>query len=487
MLVTRPALVSHWWEEEWTKKVVLKYACALFTFFSCFIVQLSTIGLLWAKPYLGEHSWAPIGTGKKVLANLSRNFYVWSIVSCIFFFKYISQLIRHLAMEERLHRASLWAKSQSPASSTPLAPTDTQPPTALPPITQPTPAPSNSVTASQLNSTPLDMQPPTTPTSEAPPITQQTPVPSSSVNVPVHSTTPSTDSHLTPHVSSVIPETALNSNFTTQAPLLFPQTIPNSGFALNPTQAFFPTLQNIPNFGIDANLPTAFFGTSNPQQSLSDLMSEAMYTWPNQQGLASGYSTNQDLFDFSALRNQDDFNANANTNNFLLPGMNVRLLLLPGLQHLYIIHVTSSPQLSSTTQMPMLPRQMSTCQSMFRQTSMLPRQMSTCQSMFRQMSTRHSKSMFPPMSTTMKPMFRQMSTRHPKSMLSTMTTWLMPILQPSPIRTLMKGRWKNWNSASQMMVTLYSLTEAIASAKKTCHPDEDLPASTKRAKVSGKK
>lgn len=323
-------------------------------------------------------------------------------------------------MEERLHRASLWAKSQSPASSTPLAPTDTQPPTALPAITQPTPAPSNSVTASQLNSNPLDMQPPTTPTSEAPPITQPTPVPSSSVNVPAHSTTPSTDSHLTPQVSSVIPETAPNSIFTTQAPsLLFPQTIPNSGFALNPTQAFFPTLQNIPNFG-DANLP--FFGTSNPQQSLlSDLMSETMYTWPNQQGLASGYSTN-----FSALRNQDDFNANANTNNFLLPGMNVRLLLLPGLQHFYIIHVTSSPQLSSTTQMPMLPRQMSTCQSMFRQTS-----------------TRHSKSMFPPMSTTMKPMFRQMSTCHPKSMLSTMTTWLMPILQPSPIRTLMKGRRKN--------------------------------------------
>ena len=95
---------------------------------------------------------------------------------------------------------------------------------------------------------------------------------------------------LNPQASSLslIPQTTLNPSFapnSNQASLLIPQTIP---FTPNFTQT--PTL----NSDFDAN----------PQQSLTDLMSEALYSWPNQaqfnhQGLASG---DQDLFDFSGFQ-----------------------------------------------------------------------------------------------------------------------------------------------------------------------------------------
>jgi hypothetical protein len=108
------------------------------------------------------------------------------------------------------------------------------------------------------------------------------------------------------------------------------ESIVNSCFAPNPTHAFSPT-KNIPNFNFDGNLPTGFLGVGvSPQSSLLDLMSESLYTWPNQQGF--GYSADQDLFDFSGLQDlsqMNNFNDNGDMSTFSLPGTihtNVRLV-----------------------------------------------------------------------------------------------------------------------------------------------------------------
>lgn len=122
--------------------------------------------------------------------------------------------------------------------------------------------------------------------------------------------------------SLVIPQTIPNLGFTPTQPsliipqtfpnaappsLAIPQTIPNSGFTPNPTQAFSST----PQYSFDANLPTALFGTGPQHSFLTELMSEPLYNWPNQQGHGSHeYSADRDLFDFSGLQ------YHSGTNNF---------------------------------------------------------------------------------------------------------------------------------------------------------------------------
>jgi hypothetical protein len=125
-----------------------------------------------------------------------------------------------------------------------------------------------------------------------------------------------------PEASFQNPQTTFNSSFN-QYLNHFPQTIPNSSFTPNFTQTF-----SVTDF--------------NPQQSLMDLMSEALYKWPaNQDQQALG---DQDLFNFSGFKDFSGMNTfNSNTSNFL--DTNVRFVL-QGLQHLQIvIHIHRSPLL----------------------------------------------------------------------------------------------------------------------------------------------
>ena len=125
-----------------------------------------------------------------------------------------------------------------------------------------------------------------------------------------------------PEASFQNPQTTFNSSFN-QYLNHFPQTIPNSSFTPNFTQTF-----SLTDF--------------NPQQSLTDLMSETLYKWPaNQDQQALG---DQDLFDFSGFQDFSGMNTfNSNMSNFL--DTNVRFVL-QGLQHLQIvIHIHRSPLL----------------------------------------------------------------------------------------------------------------------------------------------
>jgi hypothetical protein len=89
-----------------------------------------------------------------------------------------------------------------------------------------------------------------------------------------------------------------------QASSLIPQTTLNPSFAPNSTQTSSPTLDS--NFN------------PNSQQSLTELMSEAVYNWPNQ------VQPNQDLFFFPGFEDPsrgNDLNIDA---NFFSQGVDVR-------------------------------------------------------------------------------------------------------------------------------------------------------------------
>jgi hypothetical protein len=222
-------------------------------------------------------------------------------------------------MEERLQRASLWVeKSQMPVNSAPMTPTDAQPLLSTP----------ISEVANEVSTQAVNM-----------PLAAQSITPSAdSIASSTHSSQATTIQNITgpnPQLSSpipqtlnptqpslVIPQTIPNLGFTpTQPSLIIPQTLPNatqpslaipqtilnSGFTPNPIQAFSST----PQYSFDANLgggPTALFGTGPQHSFLTELMSEPLYTWPNQQG--HGYSADRDLFDFSGLQ------YHSGTNNF---------------------------------------------------------------------------------------------------------------------------------------------------------------------------
>jgi hypothetical protein len=91
------------------------------------------------------------------------------------------------------------------------------------------------------------------------------------------------------------------------------------GFAPNLNQTFFPTFD------------------ANPDESLMDLMSESLYSWPNQAQQGFG---DQDLFNFSGLQDFSGMNNFNSDRSLHLPDMNVRLVL-QGLQ--IFIHIHSSP------------------------------------------------------------------------------------------------------------------------------------------------
>ena len=151
----------------------------------------------------------------------------------LFFFWYNPQLIWHLAIEERLYRASLWAeKSQShhdsPTNPAPqaLAPqSPTMPTSEVPPISgiQPMPASPTHVPS-----------PDVVPSSNFITASQQVANEVSTINVQAHSVTPSADSvaHHSPQVTTSENIAAPNS----QA-FFIPQTTLNSSLTLNQTQA----------------------------------------------------------------------------------------------------------------------------------------------------------------------------------------------------------------------------------------------------------
>jgi hypothetical protein len=262
-----------------------------------------------------------------------------------------------VAHEERLHRASLWAeKSQSLASSAPpaltktipnsdarsdVSPTGTIQPESLQVqdsnvpstgIIQPESSPAHVPTVASPPNSVASLIPETTwnpdpPANQATFLFPQT-IPNS--GPALTKTIPNSDarSDVSPtgtiqpefspahvltvasppnSVASLIPETTSNPNPPpNHASFLFPQTIPNSdqGFAPNLSQTLTPSL----NSGFDGSA----------QQSLMDLMSEPLYSWPNQnqQGLVD-----RDLFDFSGMNRDTNFylpdQARANRNIFL--------------------------------------------------------------------------------------------------------------------------------------------------------------------------
>ena len=198
-----------------------------------------------------------------------------------------------------------------PESSPPHVPTPPNPdvsriiqPESSPPHVQivPSPPKSDVSTFVQLESSPPQV--PALPNSDVP--AQVPTVPSTNITAaPI------------PEVSFLNSQTTFNLNFTQ-----YPQTIPNSSFAPNFTPTF----------------PLTDFNP-NSQQSLTELMSETLYKWPDQDQDAL---RDQDLFDFSGLQDFSGMNTfNSNTSNFL--DKNVRFVL-QSLQHIQIItHIRSSP------------------------------------------------------------------------------------------------------------------------------------------------
>jgi hypothetical protein len=89
-----------------------------------------------------------------------------------------------------------------------------------------------------------------------------------------------------------------------QASSLIPQTTVDLSFAPNSTQTSSPTLNS--NFD------------PNPQQSLTELMSEAVYNWPNQ------VQPNQDLFLFPGFEDPSRANDLNIDTDFFSQGVNVR-------------------------------------------------------------------------------------------------------------------------------------------------------------------
>ena len=96
------------------------------------------------------------------------------------------------------------------------------------------------------------------------------------------------------------------------------------GFAPNLTQTFFPTFD------------------ANPDESLMDLMSESLYSWPNQAQQEIG---DRDLFNFSGLQDFSGMNNFNSDRSLHLPDMNVRLVL-QGPRIFIHINIHSSPRLS---------------------------------------------------------------------------------------------------------------------------------------------
>lgn len=264
-------------------------------FFSCFNVLISMTGLLWAKPQQEKALWTLITTGMKGLPSHSRSSCVWGTVSCTISLVFILFLVNFgiVALEERLHRLSVWAeKSQSPAS--PAPPAQPIPNSDMLPIIQ-LPLAAQVSTASVTPPALTDAQP--IPDDTVSPTTQLLPqLPS------VPSPPTLTNAQPIPNVSESpivqppvqVPSCASNPN---QSSFLFPQ---NSGFSQNLTQSIFPTSN------LDFN--------SNPQQSLMDLMADSLYSWPDRAQQELG---DQDLFNFSGLQ------SSSGMNNFI----NVRLVL----------------------------------------------------------------------------------------------------------------------------------------------------------------
>ena len=83
--------------------------------------------------------------------------------------------------------------------------------------------------------------------------------------------------------------------------ILFP------GFTPNVTQTIFPPFN------------------ANPDESLMDLMSESLYSWPNQAQQRIG---DQDFFNFSGLQDFSGMNNFNSDRSLHLPDINVRLVLL---------------------------------------------------------------------------------------------------------------------------------------------------------------
>jgi len=175
------------------------------------------------------------------------------------------------------------------------------------PVIQPESSPTQVLTVESPNIA----QPPTMANSDVSPIIQPK---SSPAQVPTvespNITAPNTQS------PSLIPQTTQYPHFSPNQPPFL-----NSLFAPNLTQAFSPTLNS--NFD------------TNPQQSLTALMSERMYSWPIQQ-------VDQDLFNFSGLQDSSGMNNFNSGTNCFLPGVDVslvlrfyRLLLTFVVQHIY--------------------------------------------------------------------------------------------------------------------------------------------------------
>ena len=258
-----------------------------------------------------------------------------------------------------------------------------------------------------------DAQPPTIPRSDVSPIIQPKSLPAQVPTVPSPNITPPN-----PQASSLIPQTTHGLSFAPNST----QTTMNSNF------------------------------NTNPQKSLTELMSEETYNWPNQ------IQQDQDLFffpGFQDLSRGNDLNNNANffSQNVVLQGLQI------------ISHIRSSP-LSTHTRTATI-------------------SIATLQ----QISTRHSMSLeqllLPTLShtwtvTISTATLQQMPTRCSISMsleqLLSPTLTLRKILTPFLILTLTHLKMptipvsmrkpKSQESASQMTLMSYSLKEAVVFAKR---------------------
>jgi hypothetical protein len=227
-----------------------------------------------------------------------------------------------VAHEERLHRASLWAETAlkfespdaSPVSPTGIiqlpaqVPTVPSPPISDTSIIQPT-AQVPTVPSPPISEMPPIIQPTAqAPTVPSPPISDMSPIIQPMAQAPTVPSLPISDMSPIIQPTAQVP-TVPTPNITSPnppAPSLIPQTALDPSFALNPNQASL-TL----NSNFDAN----------PQKSLSDLMSEARYTWPNQ--IQQG---EQGFFHFPGFQDPSRMNNfDIDEESIFTPGLDVRL------------------------------------------------------------------------------------------------------------------------------------------------------------------